>query len=85
MRGPGGVSLFTGSTGLDMAFSAWAGTVGYNNRGHRAMYTATVSFESGVPRFDPLGGTPRSSSYWIFGRMEWRMPSMRRHMVHRLS
>ena len=53
MSGPGGVSPFTGSTGLDMAFSAWAGTVGYNNRGHRGMYTATVSFESGVPRFDP--------------------------------
>jgi hypothetical protein len=67
MSGPGGPSLFQGTAGLEMAFSAWAGTVGYGSGGYRAMYTATVTFEAGVPRFDPLIRDANSSSYWTFG------------------
>jgi hypothetical protein len=67
MSGPGSPSLFRGPAGLEIAFSAWAGTVGYANGGYRAMYTASVSFESGVPRFDPVVEDASRSSYWSFG------------------
>ena len=67
MSGPGGPSLFSGTAGLEMAFSAWAGTVGYPGGGYRAMYIATVTFESGVPRFNPVVSDANRSSYWMFG------------------
>jgi hypothetical protein len=67
MSGPGGPSLFHGTAGLEMAFSAWAGTVGYGSGGYRAMYTAIVTFESGVPRFNPVIPDANRSSYWTFG------------------
>jgi hypothetical protein len=67
MSGPGGPSLFAGPAGLEMAFSAWAGTVGYGSGGYRAMYAATVTFEGGVPRFNPVVPDGNSSSYWTFG------------------
>jgi hypothetical protein len=65
MSGPGGVSAFTGSNGqLMMAFAAWPGQVGYPNGGYRAMYVASVSFENGVPLFDPVEATPNGQGYW---------------------
>ena len=67
MSGPGGPSLFRGPAGLEMAFSAWAGTVGYAGGGYRPMYTAVVTFEDGVPRFDPAIPDANRSSYWTFG------------------
>jgi hypothetical protein len=67
MSGPGGPSLFHGPSGWEMAFSAWAGTVGYGSGGYRAMYTATVTFEDGVPRFDPVVTDSNRASYWTFG------------------
>ncbi|MGO9343939.1 MAG: family 43 glycosylhydrolase [Acidimicrobiales bacterium] len=67
MWGPGGPSLFHGPAGLEMAFSAWAGTVGYGSGGHRAMYVATVTFERGIPRFNPVIPDANRSSYWTFG------------------
>jgi hypothetical protein len=67
MFGPGGPSLFHGPAGLEMAFSAWTGTVGYPSDGYRAMYTATITFEDGVPRFNPVIPDANRSSYWIFG------------------
>ncbi len=53
MSGPGGPSLFRGPNGLEIAFSAWAASVGYDNGGYRALYIASVTFRGGVPRFDP--------------------------------
>jgi hypothetical protein len=67
MSGPGGPSLFHGTAGLEMAFAAWAGTVGYGSGGYRAMYAATVTFEAGVPRFNPVVPDANKSSYWTFG------------------
>ena len=67
MSGPGGPSLFHGTSGWEMAFSAWAGSVGYGGGGYRAMYTATVTFEDGVPRFNPVVTDPNKASYWTFG------------------
>ena len=67
MWGPGGPSLFHGPAGLEMAFSAWTGGVGYAEGGYRAMYTASVTFEGGVPRFDPVASYAGRSSYWVFG------------------
>ncbi|MFZ0664427.1 MAG: glycoside hydrolase family 43 protein [Acidimicrobiales bacterium] len=67
MLGPGGPSLFFGSDGLEMAFSAWVGVVGYNYGGYRPMFLASVSFEAGLPVFDPVIDTMSSSSYWTFG------------------
>jgi Glycosyl hydrolases family 43 len=66
MSGPGGPSFFNGPEGLEMAFSAWPGAVGYVSGGYRAMYTATVTFEDGVPRFNPVVPDANSSSYWTF-------------------
>ena len=65
--GPGGPTLYFGPTGLEMGFSAWAGTVGYANGGHRALYSASVSFQHGVPRFDPVMQDYSDASYWVFG------------------
>lgn len=67
MSGPGGPSLFLGPTGLEMAFSAWAHAIGYDNGGYRAMYTGSVSFENGVPRFNPVVPDASRASYWTFG------------------
>jgi hypothetical protein len=67
MSGPGGPSLFDGPEGLEMAFSAWPGAVGYGSGGYRAMYTATVTFEVGVPRFNPAVPDANNSNYWTFG------------------
>ncbi len=67
MSGPGGPSLYFGPTGLEMGFSAWEGTVGYGAGGYRAMYTASVTFQHGVPHFDPLQQDHTESSYWVFG------------------
>jgi hypothetical protein len=66
MSGPGGPSLFEGPTGLEIAFSAWAGTIGYDSGGYRALYTASVVFEFGVPRFNPVVPDAARSSYWTF-------------------
>ena len=66
MLGPGGPTLYFGPTGLEMGFSAWAGTVGYADGGHRALYTASVTFQHGVPHFDPLLQDHSDSSYWVF-------------------
>ena len=66
MLGPGGPSLFQGPHGLELAFAAWDGTVGYGAGGYRAMYVADVSFERGVPRFDPVETEASNSSYWAF-------------------
>ncbi len=67
MSGPGGPTLYLGPTGLELGFSAWDGTVGYGDGGSRAMYTASVTFHHGVPRFDPLQQASSDSSYWLFG------------------
>ena len=65
MSGPGGVSLFTALDGrLMMAFAAWPGAIGYAVGGYRAMYLADVSFEDGVPVFDPAVDPPGSDGYW---------------------
>ncbi len=57
MSGPGGPSLFRGPQGLELAFSAWAGKVGYANGGYRAFYVASVTFRAGVPHIAPLNST----------------------------
>ena len=69
MSGPGGPSLFHGPSGWEMAFSAWAGgtALGYESGGYSAMYTAAVTFEDGVPRFDPVVTDANRASYWTFG------------------
>jgi Glycosyl hydrolases family 43 len=67
MIGPGGPSVFETPHGLEMAFAAWAGTVGYENGGYRPMYTASVAIEDGIPRFDPLYLDVSESSYWVMG------------------
>jgi Glycosyl hydrolases family 43 len=67
MLGPGGPSMFEGPSGLEMAFAAWDGTTGYAAGGYRAMYMAAVTFERGIPRFDPVLSDASKSSYWLFG------------------
>jgi hypothetical protein len=67
MASPGGPSIYFGRNGLDMAFAGWGSTIGYDNGGYRPMYTASVSFEGGVPRFNPVDEDNNDSSYWIFG------------------
>ncbi len=67
MAGPGGPALFFGPRGLEMAFSAWAGTTGYPDGGYRAMYLASVSFEDGTPHLVPVPQDESESSYWVFG------------------
>jgi beta-xylosidase len=57
MSGPGGPSLFRGPDGLELAFSAWAGKVGYGDGGYRALYVASVTFRDGVPHVRPLTST----------------------------
>jgi GH43 family beta-xylosidase len=66
MMGPGGPSFYFGPSGLEMGFAAWDGTVGYGAGGYRALYTASVTFNHGVPRVDPLSQTHGDSSYWVF-------------------
>jgi Glycosyl hydrolases family 43 len=65
--GPGGPSVFETPHGLDLAFAAWTGTVGYANGGLRAMYTASVAIQDGIPRFDPTYQNVSDSSYWVMG------------------
>ena len=67
MSGPGGPSLFRGPAGLEMAFAAWDGKIGYDLGGYRATYIASVTFEAGVPRFGPVIDAASRSSYWLFG------------------
>ncbi len=68
MSGPGGVSLFTALDGqLTMAFAAWPGAIGYAVGGYRAMYLADVSFEGGLPVFDPALDPPGGDGYWEAG------------------
>ncbi len=68
MAGPGGPAFFFGPRGLEMAFSAWAGTTtGYDDGGYRAMYLASVSFEEGTPHLVPVSPDESESSYWVFG------------------
>ena len=57
MSGPGGPSLFGGHDGLELAFSAWAGKVGYGNGGYRAFYVASVTLRGGVPHLAPVTST----------------------------
>ncbi len=66
MAGPGGPSPYFGPTGLELGFSAWDGTVGYGDGGYRAMYTASVTFQHGVPSFDPVLQNSSDASYWVF-------------------
>ena len=65
--GPGGPSVFETPRGLEMAFAAWTPTVGYANGGQRAMYTASLAIEDGIPRFDPDASDMSESSYWVVG------------------
>jgi len=67
MYGPGGPSLFNGPDGLEVSFSAWVGAIGYNDGGYRPMFDAFVTFENGVPRFNPVIPDANRSSYWTFG------------------
>ena len=50
-QGPQGPMLFTDSSGATrMAFAAWYGAVGYQNRGSRSLWIGTLSFSrSGTP------------------------------------
>ena len=68
MSGPGGVSLFTALDGqLTMAFAVWPGAIGYAVGGYRAMYLADVSFEGGLPVFDPALDPPGGDGHWEAG------------------